>query len=157
MWEAKLGPSWSQVGSYKGLKWYVKVTSMLRWFFIEKCCFWTPKGEGRRHGRGTLWRHGNIAFWYQKCNISNGLLTFCEVVPVRAQWRRHLKVTFFRIIITTMWFKCMFTCICEEDLFYNEVSTRRRGHKLKIYAAADFKAWRHMPPTWPFRPQNGSK
>ena len=27
--EAKLGPSWRQVGSYKGSKWHAKVTSML--------------------------------------------------------------------------------------------------------------------------------
>ena len=37
--------------------------------------------------------------------------------------------------------------------FFNKtISTRRRWHKLKIYAAADLKGWRPMPPTWPFRP-----
>ena len=56
------------------------------------------------------------------------------------QWRSHLKVNFFIIIIITTWFKCMFTYICGEGLFTNS-PTRRRWHKLKIYAAADLNGW----------------
>ena len=40
---AKLGPSWSQVGLYKGSKSHLKVTSKLSLFFIEFIEFWTPK------------------------------------------------------------------------------------------------------------------
>ena len=49
--EAKLGPSWRQVGSYKGSKWHAKVTSMLSLFFIEKCEFGSPQGDGGGLGK----------------------------------------------------------------------------------------------------------
>ena len=124
-------PSWSQVGLYKGSKSHLKVTSKLSWFFIEFIEFWTPQEGPQRYGQRTLWPHGKIAFWYQKCNISIGFLRFCKIVPVCPQWRSHLKVTFFIIIITTVWFKCIFICICGEGLFTSS-STRRRWHKLKI-------------------------
>ena len=63
-------PSWSQVGLYKGSKSHLKVTSKLSWFFIEFIKFWIPQKGSRWHGQCTLWRDGEITFWYQKCNIS---------------------------------------------------------------------------------------
>ena len=67
--EAKLGPSWSQVGPYKGAEWHVKVTSKLSCFLSKNVNFGPPQGV--RSGVGLrLWRHGNIAFWNPKCTIS---------------------------------------------------------------------------------------
>ena len=50
------GPSWSQVGPYKGSKRHVKVTSMLSWFFDEKYEFWTPRGAA-------AWAQTLVAWW----------------------------------------------------------------------------------------------
>ena len=52
--EAKLGPSWRQVGSYKGSKLHAKVTSMLSCFFIENYEFGSPQGDGGGLGEALL-------------------------------------------------------------------------------------------------------
>ena len=117
--------------------------------FCWKMWILEPPGVPRRLARSTLWGDGFLQFRLQKCNISIGFLRFCKIVSVCPQWRSHLKVTFFIIIITTVWFKCIFICICGEGLFTNS-STRRRWHKLKIYAAADSKRFAHSaaPVQW---------
>ena len=47
--EAKLGPSWSQVRSYKGSKWHAKVTSFL--FLLKNMNFGAPRGAGGGMGK----------------------------------------------------------------------------------------------------------
>jgi len=112
------GPSWGQVGAKLGqIGFKIAFESYLKVKLIFYRKYWIldpPRGSAAVWGPH-LWGHEKTAFWDQKCNISIGFLRFCKIVPVRAQWRSHLKVTFFMIVISLMWLKYMCTCICGED------------------------------------------
>ena len=49
---------------------YFKVVELI---FYSNNSILDPQKGGRQHGLGTLWPHGKIKFWYQKCNIFIGL------------------------------------------------------------------------------------
>ena len=91
------GPSWGQVGAKLGqIGFKIAFESYFKVKLIFYRKYWIldpPRGSAAVWAQH-LWGHEKTAFWYQKCNISIGFLRFCKIVPVRAQWRSHLKVTF---------------------------------------------------------------